>query len=716
MPAGKRQNARLLEQNGRHLQYNLSMNALSTFDLRRHGRFLWSVRLLWLLLLVLTISLLIANAPSNVVYARLEYQVQQAREAIFTYTSLSTFAGWLVIVRWLVVAVYFVVALLIARRKWEDWFALSVSAALLALAWGFVMRGDRDTWLYPALLQPLAPQITFVLGQLPIAALALLFFLFPNGRFVFRWHKWPVLLLITATALFFHADTFRFAWRAYRPFLAQWAWPLWAAFLLGSLLIAMAGQVYRYRHLATPVQRQQMKWVLFGLAGMLAIPLISWPLQDFGGAWGALAAIGLQLAAVVFLPITIAFSMLRYRLWDVDLIINRTLVFGGLTLLVAAVYILTVGLLSAFALFHSSSPLLYVLATGLIAILFHPLRQRLQRLVNRLTYGERDDPVSALSRLGERLENTAIPGETLPAIVETIGQTLKLPYVAIVVSGSGDAETVAEYGRPLAKTPTFPLVYQGREIGRLLAATRGSGEQFTAAERRLLANLARQAGPAVYAEQLTNRLQLSRERLVTAREEERRRLRRDLHDGLGPQLATLAIKASTAQNLLHTKPDAAAQLLAEVKAESQSAVREIRRVVDDLRPSVLDQLGLASAVQEFAAKNGVGGTRFLIQMPDEMPPLPAAVEVAAYRIVTEAITNVLRHARARTCTVRLEVGSRLHLLIEDDGQGLPDAYEPGVGLDSMHERAAELGGILEIQSQPGRGTRLLVELPVGESA
>lgn len=204
--------------------------------------------------------------------------------------------------------------------------------------------------------------------------------------------------------------------------------------------------------------------------------------------------------------------------------------------------------------------------------------------------------------------------------------------------------------------------------------------------------------------------------MVTAREEERRRLRRDLHDGLGPQLATLAIKASAAQNLLHSNLDTAAQLLAEVKTESQSAVREIRRVVNGLRPSVLDQLGLASAVQEFVAQNGAGGTTFLIQMPDDLPPLPAAVEVAAYRIVTEAITNVLRHAKAHTCTIRLEVSGVLRLLIEDDGQGLPDAYEPGVGLDSMHERAAELGGILEIQSQPGQGTRLLVELPIGESS
>jgi signal transduction histidine kinase len=698
------------------------MNALSASDIWRHGRFLWPARIAWLLLLVLIVSLLAVNAPSNVVYARLEYDVQQARPAILTFTSLSTFAGWLVAARWLIVAVYFAVALLIAWRKWHDWFALSVSAALLALAWGFVLRGDHGTWLYPGLLRPLASEIAFILSQLTVDALVLLFFLFPNGRFAFRWQRWPAMLAIAATALFFHADTFRFTWRAYQPFLEQLAWPLWGAILLSSLLVAMTGQLYRYHRLATETEQQQMKWVLLGLAGILSIPLLSWPLED-AGAWGAMVGIGIKLLAAAFLPITIGFSILRYRLWDVDLIINRTLVFGGLTLLVAAVYILTVGLLSAFALFHSSSALLYVLATGLIAILFHPLRQRLQQAVNRLMYGDRDDPVTVLSQLAERLAQTAVPEATLPVLVETIAQTLKLPYVAIRQSeGNGMDETeVAATGAQSAQARAFPLTYQGQLVGQLLVAPRGPGESFTSAEMRLIENIARQAGTAVYAAQLTRQLQRSRERLVTTREEERRRLRRDLHDGLGPQLATLTLKVDAARNYLQPEPKtvptesikAAEHLLVELKEQIQEAIHDVRRLAHDLRPPALDQLGLVPALREYAAQNSANGLLITVDAPEILPPLTAAVEVAAYRIVLEAMTNAVRHAHARQCNVTLSVvNDILWLEIADNGVGLPGHAPPGVGLSSMRERTDELGGTFDLQSAPAEGVRVSIRLPL----
>jgi len=185
-----------------------------------------------------------------------------------------------------------------------------------------------------------------------------------------------------------------------------------------------------------------------------------------------------------------------------------------------------------------------------------------------------------------------------------------------------------------------------------------------------------------------------------------------LHDGLGPGLATVSVKVSAAQNLLETDPKQAAKLLAEVQAESQSAVREIRRVVDGLRPSILDQLGLLSAVQEFVAQNQNGQTQFTFQGPETLPPLPAAVEVAAYRIVTEAVTNVLRHAAAENCHIRLSVNNLLRIEIHDDGRGLLEPLAPGVGLSSMRERAEELGGQFAITSTQGMGTVLLVALPL----
>lgn len=579
------------------------MNVLPASETRLRGRFLWPARIAWVLILALIVSMLVVNAPANVVYARLEYQIQQARWAILSITSLQTFAGWLVAVRWLIVTIYFAVALLIAWRKWNDWFALFVSAALLLLAWGFVMRSDHNTWLYPRLLQ-VVPATPFILAQLPLLGLVLLFFLFPDGRFVPRWHKWLALPPVLATALFFYGDENRLVWRDYRPFLEQWAWPIWATLLLVSLLMALAGQVYRYRRVAMPAQRQQMKWVLFGLAAILSIPLLSWPLEDAAGAWGALAAIGLELAATTFLPITIGFSILRYRLWDIDLLINRTLVFGGLTLLVAAVYALLVGFLSG--LFRAGNNLLLsILATGLIAVLFDPLRRRLQQGVNRLMYGERDDPVAVLARLGERLENSAIPEDVLPVLVETIGQTLKLPYVAVAIKRDDELVTVAAYpekgddlrsltwqgdkmsqqGNFTLSSPylvTLALNYQSEWVGQLLVAPRAPGEIFSAPEQRLLAQTAHQAAGVVHTFRLNQDLQRARERLVAAREEERRQIRRALHDGLGAQLASMTLKADTTCRQLTGSPEMAAALLQELRADTQQAMHDIRALTRSL--------------------------------------------------------------------------------------------------------------------------------------
>jgi signal transduction histidine kinase len=366
-------------------------------------------------------------------------------------------------------------------------------------------------------------------------------------------------------------------------------------------------------------------------------------------------------------------------------------------------------------LFHSGNNLgLSILATGLVAILFHPLRQRLQRAINRLMYGERDDPATVLARLGERLAYTAVPEATLPTITETIGQALKLPYVAISENG-GDGqsgEVLTEFGKPTPELAAFPLVYQGQAIGKLLAGRRAPAETFTPAEQRLLENIAQQAGAAVYAAQITRHLQASRQELVTSREEERRRIRRDLHDGLGPRLASLSLRLDATRNYLHADPASADHELAELKGQVQDAIQDIRRLVYELRPPALDQLGLVPALREFAAQHNTNGVYFQVQALERLPNLPAAVEVAAYRIALEAMTNAARHAHASRCYVRLTAGDDLHLEIEDNGVGMPDRVPYGVGLASMRERAAELGGNFRLQSSPEAGTLLSISLPI----
>ena len=416
--------------------------------------------------------------------------------------------------------------------------------------------------------------------------------------------------------------------------------------------------------------------------------------------------------ALLVVPVFTYIAILRYRLYDINVVINRTLVYGALSACVVGIYVLAVGALGA--LFQAQGNLgISLLATGVVALLFQPLRGRLQRGVNRLMYGERDDPYTVISRLGRRLEATLAPDTVLPTLVETIAQALKLPYAAILLKEGGGFRTAASYGSPGGEPETIPLIYQREEIGRLVLSPRSPGEGFSDADRSLLEDLARQAEVAVHAVRLTADLQRSRVRLVATREEERRRLRRDLHDGLGAQLAGLNVQAGTLRRLIPRDTDAAEEVVVELREELRSAISDIRHLVYDLRPPALDDLGLLEALRRLAERYGSEDEQLgvLVEVPEDLPDLPAAVEVAVYRITQEGLTNVARHARARTCLVRLAVDDDVALEIVDDGIGIPAQRSAGVGLSSMHERASELGGSCVDQSGPNGGTRVLVRLP-----
>ncbi len=354
------------------------------------------------------------------------------------------------------------------------------------------------------------------------------------------------------------------------------------------------------------------------------------------------------------------------------------------------------------------------MATGLVAALFQPLRARLQRTVNRLVYGDRDDPNAVLAQLGRRLEVSLDPGEVFPTLSETVVQALRLPYVAVGLQRRQGLELVAEYGRPRQGAERFPLRYQEEAFGELIVEPRDRDVPFDEAERRLLETVARQASAAAYAARLNEDLQRSRERLVSAREEERRRLRRDLHDGLGPRLASQALKLEAARELLENEPERAEALIAGLLEQSQDALHEVRRLVYGLRSPALDELGLVAALREYLRQDLPPALRFTLEAPEPLPVLPAAVEVAAYRIVQEAVTNVIRHAQATVCQVRLELVATPQVLtieVIDNGVGLPPERTPGVGLQAMRERAEELGGSFEISSPEG-GSRLEALLPL----
>lgn len=474
--------------------------------------------------------------------------------------------------------------------------------------------------------------------------------------------------------------------------------------------LALLFVFWAYRTARNTTERQKIRWIVY--AGFIsgAGGLLLWQLPGLLG-YSILSSNALGLLVLPY-PFALAIAILRHHLFDIDLLIKRTLVYGTLTVSVVGMYVLIVSSVSL--LFHPSTTFLpSLLATGMVAVLFQPLRARLQRIVNRLFYGERDDPYAVLARLSSRLETTLIPEEVLPAVVQTVAQALKLPYAAIALKHGDTFALVASYGRSQHELFTLPLVYHGETVGQLQLALRGPDEPFSTADRTLLAAIASQVGVAAHAVRLTADLQRSREYLVTTREEERRRLRRDLHDGLGPTLASMTLKLDAARNLLAQHSPALDPLLCELKAETQATIADIRRLVYDLRPPALDELGLVSALrQQFAQNNRGNSVQMVLEAPEALPSLPAAVEVATYRIVLEAVTNVVRHAQARTCQVRLALSDGLIIEVIDDGVGLPIQYHAGVGISSMQERTAELGGTCQIKSHVAEGTHILVRLPL----
>jgi signal transduction histidine kinase len=465
------------------------------------------------------------------------------------------------------------------------------------------------------------------------------------------------------------------------------------------LVLALSSVAVRYRR-AGRRERQQIKWIAYPVA----VNLLGWTVAEFLPDPLSVAFWAAGFVGLAGLPIGAAVAILRHRLYDIDLVISRTLVWTVLTGCVVAVYVAVVAWIGALLQVEDNLAI-SLAATGVVAVLFAPLRERVQRAVNRLVHGRRDDPYAVLSELGRRLEMAAAPEAALAAVVEGVAAALGLGYTAIRV---GD-ELVAETGTPTGDVLAVPLVHQREAVGALLLGPRAAVRET---DGPLLEDLARQAAAAVHAARLTEELQRSRELLVAGREEERRRLRRDLHDGLGPQLAAQTLKAGSARALYAVRPSDADALLAELEEDSVHALADLRRVVEDLRPPALDELGLVGAVRGVAARYGGSGVTIDVVSP-ELPPLPAAVEVAAFRIAGEAMTNAVRHAHATRCSVALTPSDRcLVVEVTDDGTGLAADRTAGVGLASMRERAAELGGHCEVGPAAERGTRVRAELPL----
>lgn len=483
------------------------------------------------------------------------------------------------------------------------------------------------------------------------------------------------------------------------------------------LSLAVIAAITNYRAATDLTSRTKTRWVIaaFLITGVIALSFGMIPTLVIGRPliwWNDLALIGLLM------PTAIAVAILQHQLFDIDRLYNRALVYGLLSILVVTLYVVLVGGLGTL-LGREGDVLLSLGTTALVALLFEPLRARLQSAVNRTMYGDRNDPYSVLTRLGKDLGTTLTPQAVLPTISHTIADALKLPYVGIFLRAQEGYREASNFGLPSGDPRKLPLSYQGEQIGYLAVGRRAGDEGFSSDELKLLEDVCQQAGVAAHAVMLTDELQRSRERLVLAREEERRRLRRDLHDRLGASMASLALKLEAASGLVGGQPERARSMLADLQLEARDAIDEVRRLVHDLRPPALDELGLVAALESRAAQLARANDELMIQVEAPaggLPHLPAAVEAAAYHICQEAMTNVIRHAGASSCLVELSIAGseepELRLRVLDDGKGIDGNSGGGVGLSSMRERAEELGGRLRVRGRSMAGTEIVAVLPL----
>ncbi len=544
------------------------------------------------------------------------------------------------------------------------------------------------------------------------------FLLFPDGRPRTAWaRRWLWVGLIGSAAITVNGilgPGENLAFQA-NPFLSDAtaeavAGPFGIGWLMAIAATAagVAGLVAQGR-VAEGEAREQLHTVLVG-ARLVTFGFAA----CFAGA--LIAPDALDLGAFVFttslsaLAIAMGVAILRHRLYGLDVFIDRTLVLTGTTVVLGALY--AAAITGAAALLDEQVKLEVTLpAAVLVAVALAPVRDRLQTAVNRLLHGQRDEPYAAVTTLGRRLGETLAPEEILPVMVQTIADALRLPYVAVELAG--DSVPAAAHGAPAAGVALrLPLVHAGERVGTLLIGARAHGTPLDEADRRLLEEFATRASAAASAVSLSVDLQRSREHLVAAREEERRRLRADLHDGLGPSLAGTVLTIDAARRMLITDPAGADALLDRAAANVEASVADMRRVVYGLRPPALDQLGLVGALRQHALAIDTPQLTCDVIACDPFPELPAAAEVAAFRIAQEALTNVVRHSGAHRATVTLGINGALQLEVHDDGTGIPENYMAGVGLTSMRERATELGGTFAVLSSPRSGTTIDVSLPL----
>ncbi len=636
-------------------------------------------------------------------------------------------SGWTYAVHGLVLGTLAAVILLRDAHQRFGWLlgGLGLFWVLDGLCQAYIRFGVRDDEILPWM----DPAWWFLMrfgGFLPVSIAALLL-IFPTGRFLSgRWGlagriSLMVMVIGIAITLFLPAggevegvpvpagvDTDPVT----LPISLESSQQLKSvvlAIVIGAILVPMATVVVRYRR-SRGLERDRMRWLLWSVV-MMALSIVTtfW----LSTAWVE----HLSLFLMLILPgVAMTVAIVSPQVVSIEDLLNRTLLYGGLSALIVGIDLAVLAVLALLLGDALEQRQVVLLVLLLSAIIYSPLRLRLWGWVRRLTLGDRENPYDAVAGLASTLETADEGPEQLAAVAGAVASAFGIDYVSVEVDRAGGEQLVATHGARPDHLRTLPITYRDTEVGRLVLPARGLRTRLSRRDEQLLGDLVRQAATAARTSRLADELQESRERLVVAREEERRRIRRDLHDGLGPSLSGVVFQLESARLLAATDPTAAARQIGATSTQVQDIVADVRRLVHDLRPPALDDRGLVGALRQQAERLTDDDLRVQVSAPD-VGNLPAAVEVAAYRIVGEALTNVRRHAAASSASVDLTLADgQLVVEVADDGVGIPVDAEAGIGLVSLRERAAELGGRCEITCPPAGGTTVKAWLPIRRNA
>lgn len=589
----------------------------------------------------------------------------------------------LVVVQWVLAGFVCVSAAMVSARRRPQFPWVELGLGLVAVTnLATVLPGLVDDSVEPA-----AWMVTAAM-----AAWLLVLLTFPDGRPAPDWTLWVLVSVVVAAGLSLllpSGDAVRTIGFA-------------SAFSIG-----VGAQVWRFQRRSTVPERQATKWLLVGLipaaAAFIGVGLIVSTTSLDAAVLDQPWYLAVSVTAIWLVPVAASVGLMVAERAPIDGLLHAVVIGFGLVVAISWFY---------FAILPLVGPTWS--AAAAVALVF-PVRSLLGRFATHIVYAK--GHASPVVLLEQRLVASVLDEDVAAVVAGTVSDALLVPYVAVKLHGNVAAEigNRSVLGSDREALEIFPVHYLGTEVAEIVVAPRAGDSALAGRDREVLARLANSAGAALHGAAALRDLSLARERLVFSREEERRRLRRDLHDDLAPTLAGLGMRAAAATALGSADLDRAKLLYDEVQAGIHAAIAQVREIAYDLRPPMLDDLGLEAAIRDRLGTDVDPDLRVEIEVRDLPSTLPAAVELAALRIVQEAVTNVRRHAAANNCRVTLSCeDGHLEVSIEDDGRGISAGHLRGVGLRSLEERALELGGQSHIGSQTGEGTTVTVLLPIRE--